>query len=184
MADMVLFIQNLTTSKVDLGIWVIDPPYGLLKAKWDEPFSIDQWKDLFFKIKTVDKTTDPYVFIFSHTGILSNILAAAKLSGFVLAQRLAWFKPQTATTGAIPKYQNQLEDILIFIPKDGSSLYFSWAEGISEQGSNVLVYPAVKVHAKDGDGEILNPAEKPWQVLFRFIRTHFKEGSQVLLFFK
>ena len=111
-------------------------------------------------------------------GIVKDILTAAGKANWILLQRLTWYKVHTPTTGTIPKYQNHMEDILIFTPV-GQKLFFNWAENVVDQGSNMIVFHPVKHHTKDELGEIVNLAEKPWQIYFRMIRTHFREGNQV-----
>jgi len=142
-------------------LWLIDPPYGVTEESWDIPFTAEQWEDLFNKIKSVEQMKDPYIFIFCTMTLAVTIIPTAIKCGLDLVARLGWVKPQVKSTGAIQKYQSQIEDILVFTRKN-CKLQFQWTEGIPEQGGNIIIHPAVKQHSKDSAGEILNPCEKPW----------------------
>jgi len=82
-----------------------------------------------------------------------------------------WYKPNhSLSTGS--RYILNFEHILIAW-RTNETIVFNWMDGFNEQCSGVIVYPSVTRHSLDFEsGEILNPTEKPWQLLFRILRNH------------
>ena len=102
----------------------------------------------------------------SHT-ILPTILMAAEQSEFKHLQQLIWYKtnaPSKPRSSVLTTHEN-----ILILAKDPEALNVQQVPGITSHQLSVIGHPRMNHHSKDHRGEVINPAEKPWALIFRLL---------------
>ena len=173
------FVVLVITFFIDLI--VVDPPYGLKKADWDDkPWGIEELYVLLANLEQLNSNVNATFVCFCSHEMKQDVLEAIKKSCFTEAQCVTWWK------GNIAGHGNRFlpaTEIMVWAWRGGRSAgYWDYSKEELELRNDCWKEPHVgnQIYKYKEDGLVINPAQKP-QGLLRRIISHHSPGAGLVL---
>jgi DNA modification methylase len=164
---------------VDLVIF--DMPYGIYnpdEVPWDRPLSDVELKELMRQLGAANAKDDVFVVFFCSPFQMGKIKDVLEEFGYKSIMPLFWYKPGCNKPGLF-RYIPAVETAIVAY-KGSRKEAHSGMKQAPEERQNLFNYQPVSSPFRYPIGQILNPAEKPVELMTHIIQSHCPTGGLVL----
>jgi hypothetical protein len=158
-----------------------DSPYNVLpNVSWEFQISVEYLSAIMKQVNASQMGTW-YIFAIVHKPLDTQIVMEAfEAEGFVQMQHLFWYKEGHQTKTPESTYTNSVEMITVGFKPDRSKC--GWNMGADPRGRhNHFVCKSVTNYFKYEDGSVVNPSQKPPDLLRWLCQNHLHAGDRVLV---
>ena len=153
---------KLARLKVSVGLFVIDPPFGILDVDWDKEWDVDYWSRVFSGCSTCSPSAPILVFVSYQQ--LKLVSSAAGLEGYTNLRMISWLKA-SKTNHEKGRLSYPVNLILLF-----SKEQLTWnKESKNKFMSNGNFVATLQEPQQKFKGTPVNPTQKPIVLLRSFI---------------
>lgn len=163
---------------VDLVLF--DMPYGLYDTnehQWDRVLSQNELRELMNQLSAVNKRDNCYLVFFCSPWQMGQVRKVLMESAYKQVMPLHWFKPNANQTGLF-RYIPAVEYAVVAYKGDRKAAHVGLANP-PEERLNVIDCKSVTAPFRYM-GEVLNPCQKPVDLIVHIIRHHCPQGGRIL----
>ena len=169
-SDCLEALEMIKEKTIDVGLIILDPPFGITNAKWDKAWSKDYLKSV-MRLLCLYKNS-VLVFFCSYQQLAESITIASS-SGWSKSVQMTWIKPnhRCGKPGVVAYAANPIlilsQSKLTWVPRDSRTNYCN---------SNVIFSNIADLDTR----KRINETEKPVDLIRALIYNHCRVGSVVL----
>jgi hypothetical protein len=156
-------------------------PYGVTSEGWDVKWTKEDLNLILRQIVSVNKSTN-FVCVFFHahedSGMVQDVFAS--FGGFKNITNFCWLKPNQRTPTPIFQYTNAYEVATVVYYGGAKDCVNKLNPDVAERPNYVCI-PAVTDKFKDKTGAVINPCQKPGELIGFFIVNHCLPESTILV---
>ena len=164
-------LQSILKTK-NIGLVILDPPFGILDHEWDQELSDGWWRQLFTFLS--DKYPEAPLVIFLSYQMLTSMLTKVTSYGYKHVKIVSWLK--AASLGQTYGRQSYPCNLILVASK--SKLHYNASDHPNIVNGNFVTSRRPKWF--NVDEEILNETEKPVDLMRLFIKLHCRANQVVL----
>lgn len=163
-------------------MWVFDAPQGVVPdVEWDKPFQAADLKQICNQVQAIQTNDSTIVVIFHKTSDTQMVQETLTAANYCHLQNLCWYKGATHQTKTpVSSYTNSWEIATIgFLPHRNKA---KWnMDKDPKMRHNFIECKAVTKYHRDSDGKVINPCQKPPDIMKWLCQNHLSPGSTLLV---
>ena len=164
-----------------LDLIVLDPPYGLKKAHWDDsPWGVNDLYVLLANLEQLNTNVNATFVCFCSHEMRADVFKAIERSCFIEPQAVTWWKPNSMGHGK--RFLSSTE-LMIFAWRGGKQNgYWNYRPDEMKMRNDCWMEPNVgnQIYICAEDQQVVNPCQKPQSLLRRLLRYHSPGAGLVL----
>lgn len=164
---------------------VIDPPYGVTNAPWDKVgWKMFDFETCFRQINSASNNPLMSIVTFCAIQQYNDVVAAYRATGWQFPQFVVWHKkskPADGGHGGV-RFNNTCEYMVWAWKNSPVNGIFRYPAG-SQLKKDLWIHPHIcgeHQFKSSDDGKIVNPCQKPSELLERIIEYHSNPGGMIL----
>ena len=160
---------------------IFDMPYGFFDTKevpWDIPLTKAAVVTMIQQLAAVIVNDDCIGWFWinpDHYHMMKKCLAQG---GWKCQVPFGWYKPNSNVHGVL-KYIPSFEQAIVATKGDRSSVWRNWSSDFHDRHNHVTMNGVTSFYKHEG--KVVNPAQKPVQLMQKMIERHCAPGSTVLV---
>ena len=163
-------------------MWVFDAPQGVVPGvEWDQPFQAEDLTRICNQVQAIQTNDSTIVVIFHKTSDSQMVADTLGAANYCHLQNLCWYKGETHQTKTpVSSYTNSWEIATIGFQPNRNKVAWNMEKDPSKR-HNFIECKAVTRYHRDSDGKVINPCQKPPDIMRWLCQNHLSPGSTLLV---